>query len=191
MLRFLILALLFSSSAVIAEKPDRRVSTHLECLEAQVTELARHPQLIASINNYNTSPPNPQSLDKIWNELKAGDNILENIINNPSGEVMRNWIKHISIQGEGLLIGRNGGLAAATEKTTDFWQGDESQFLKAIGLSTGKVYVQHEMLDESTHLMLIKISAPIFNPRTKHPIGVLVIGFDQFVIDFVEPCKEP
>lgn len=191
MIQFLFLVLLFTSSVVIAESPDQRKPVNLECLEAQVIELASHPQLIASINNYNTSPPNPQAMDKVWGDLKNGDNILENIINNSSGDVMRNWIKHISIQGEGLLIGRNGGLVAATEKTTDFWQGDESQFLKAIGLSAGEVYLQHEMLDESTHLMLIKISAPVFNPRSQHAIGVLVIGFDQFVIDFIEPCKEP
>ncbi|HAG93618.1 MAG: hypothetical protein CMK83_18625 [Pseudomonadales bacterium] len=188
-MRTLCAFLMLICSAVCAETQYAAAYNHIECLEKEVTELASHPQLIAGINNYNSSPPNPQQMDKIWNSLKPEDQRLGDIINNPSADEMRDWIKHISIQGEGLLIGRNGGLVAATEKTTDFWQGDEAQFLQAIGLTAGQVYVQSEMLDESTHLMLIKISAPVYNPRSRHPIGVLVIGFDQFVIDFIEPCK--
>ncbi|WP_290579548.1 PDC sensor domain-containing protein [Ketobacter sp.] len=177
------------SAPLFAQMDSLEIQPRLECLGQRVIEFSRDPVIIAGVNNYNTSPPDPHRLDTLWPTLKPGDIYLDAIINHPSAQAMRDWIKRISIQGEGLLIGRNGGLVAATEKTTDFWQGDEAQYLQAIGLPEGKVYVQSEMLDESTHLMLIKISAPIYNPRSTRAIGVLVIGFDQFVIDFSEPCK--
>lgn len=185
--RFLTLLLVLFSATANANTLS--VDARWQCLGQQVAKLATSPTLIAGVNNYNTSPPNPQKLDRDWNQLRESDPVLSNIINNPSAEVMRNWIAKISIQGEGLLTGRNGGLVAATEKTTDFWQGDEAQFLKAINLPVGEVFFQSEMLDESTHLMLIKVSTPVYNPRAKNAVGVLVIGFDQFVIDFVDPCK--
>lgn len=182
--------LLLVGSIGQAQEHDANVQPHLKCLSTQVSEFAKDPVIIAGVNNYNSSPPNPQKLDQLWPTLQPGDQYLDGIINNAAANAMREWIKRISIQGEGLLIGRNGGLVAATEKTTDFWQGDEAQFLDAIGLPEDRVYVQAEMLDESTHLMLIKMSSPIYNPRSQQAIGVLVIGFDQFVIDFAEPCKD-
>ncbi|MBA56213.1 MAG: hypothetical protein CMK89_17315 [Pseudomonadales bacterium] len=184
-----VLALLLST-LVNATAQEKGIQPNLQCLGQKVSEFAKDPTIIAGVNNYNSSPPDPQKLDRIWPALKPGEIYLDSVINNPSADSMRDWIKRISIQGEGLLMGRNGGLVAATEKTTDFWQGDEAQFLQAITLPAGNIFVQSEMLDESTHLMLIKISTPIYNPRSKHAVGVLVIGFDQFVIDFSEPCKD-
>lgn len=189
-MQYLCFFIILISSTAYSVTGDIEAGSLWKCLGKQVAELASDPLLITSVNNYNTSPPNPQKLDRIWPELRESDSILNNIIFNPSAESMRNWIARISIQGEGLLIGHNGGLVASTEKTTDFWQGDEAQYLRAIHLPLGEVYIQSEMLDESTHLMLIKVSAPIYNPRSRHAIGVLVIGFDQFVIDFIQPCKK-
>ena len=185
----LLVLMVLLSSVVDANEKEASIQPHLQCLGIKVSDFAKDPTIIAGVNNYNSSPPNPQKLDRVWSTLQPGDTYLDSIIENPSADAMREWIKRISIQGEGLLMGRNGGLVAATEKTTDFWQGDEAQFLNAIDLPAGNIYIQSEMLDESTHLMLIKISTPVYNPRSKRAIGVLVIGFDQFVIDFAEPCK--
>jgi len=159
------------------------------CLTEQVVELGRDTDLLAAVNNYNSNPPDPIQLDKIWPTLDKSTEIIENLTQTPAARSMREWINAISIQGEGLLIGKNGGLVASTDKTSDFWQGDEAQFLQAITLPESQVHIQREMLDESTNMMLLKVSAPIYNPRSNHAIGVLVIGFDQFVIDFNQPCE--
>ncbi|MAR92895.1 MAG: hypothetical protein CML06_18770 [Pseudomonadales bacterium] len=158
------------------------------CLSQQVVALARDRQLLAAVNNYNAAPPDPQALDRRWPELTATDPLLQGITQSPAAHQLRRWIQEHSIQGEGLLIGDNGGLAAATDKTTDFWQGDEAQFLEAVKLADGDVYIQSELPDASTNMMLLKISTPLYNARSPAPVGVLVIGFDQFVIDFIEPC---
>jgi len=184
----ILVCLISSTTFATPNNPDEDI--RWRCLGKQVAELATNPILITDVNNYNTSPPDPHKIDRVWPKLRESDSVLNAIIANPSADAMRKWIANISIQGEGLLIGRNGGLVAATEKTTDFWQGDEAQFLRAINLKQGEAYFQSETLDESTHLMLVKVSTPIYNPRAKHAIGVLVIGFDQFVIDFSQPCKD-
>lgn len=190
MIRYLMIAyLLMASSFVWSSAPSDSYQTRLACLGNQVSNLAKDTKLLAAVNNYNSNPPDPQQLDKEWSTHNQSSPFLKQILDNDAADNMRKWIHRISIQGEGLLIGRNGGLVSATEKTTDYWQGDEAQYLKAISLRPGEVFMQNEMLDESTHLMLIKVSSPIYNPRSKHAIGVLVIGFDQFVIDFIEPCN--
>lgn len=186
----LLLACLSGLFCISAQASNETVTNqvNLECLATRVVELARDPHLIADLNNYNASPLDPKKLDKVWANLQRHSGVIDRLINNQSAQVMRAWIQGVSIQGEGLLIGRNGGLTSATEKTSDFWQGDEAQFTKAIGLANGQAYVQTEMMDESTHLMLIKVSVPVYNPRGHNAVGVLVIGFDQFVVDFADPC---
>ncbi len=157
------------------------------CLTGLISDLARTDNLVNSIIQHNNTLPNIAYLEAMWPHLSPEDPIIESRIIHPAAEHMRIWIKEISIQGEGLLIGIDGGLVAATEKTTDYWQGDENQFTQAIILNKGEVYIQKEVIDESTHLMLVKISAPVY--KQNEAIGVLVIGLDQFVIDFVEPCS--
>jgi len=178
------------SSLAFASEDPATMDASLECLASKVNELAKNTQLIDDLTRYNLSPPDPHLLDPVWNELSPEDELLHRILNNKSARIMRAGIKKISLQGEGMLIGRNGGLTAATDKTSDFWQGDEAQFLQAISLPQGKVFMQTEITDESAHLMLIKVSAPIYKPGSKHAIGVLVLGFDQFVVDFMQPCNQ-
>lgn len=158
------------------------------CLNDLISDLARTNNIVDSITRHNKTLTDVAYLEAMWPYLSPKDPIIESRTIHPAAEHMRIWINEISIQGEGLLIGIDGGLVAATEKTTDYWQGDEDQFTQAIILDPGRVYIQKQVIDESTHLMLVKISAPVYNQN--QVIGVLVIGLDQFVIDFNEPCSQ-
>lgn len=157
-----------------------------QCLTHLVTDLANTPTIINAVKHHNDDLPNAGYLEALWPYLSASDPIIQSRTTHSASIAMDTWIKEISIQGEGLLIGIDGGLVAATDKTTDYWQGDEAQFTEAIILTKDDLYVQRELVDESTSLLLVKISAPIYEEDLV--LGVLVIGFDQFVIDFVTPC---
>src|SRR5690606_22664096 len=93
-----------------------------------------------------------------------------------------------------FLIGLNGGLVAATYKTSDYYQGDEDQFMQAIGLSQGQVWMEQHVADESASAMLVKIAVPVFGRDANEveqqaPIGVLVLGLYEFVLELYADCK--
>lgn len=186
-LLFTLLLLLFSATC-FSDTPSDAGSIH--CLVNSAIELSKQSSIISAIKAYNTNPLDPQALDKVWNTLTLEDSLIVSLLNNPAADMMRQLIQVSSIQGEGLLIGLNGGLVAATEKTTDFWQGDEYQFTKALHLQPGETFLQQDIIDESTHSMLLKISIPVYDESNKNSIGVLVIGLDQFVINMGGHCPE-
>ncbi len=160
------------------------------CLGPSVTELARREELVAAVRSYNSAPPDVHSLDLLWPTFGLSDIELLSVLKHPVVPLLQSSITRISLQGEGFLMGADGGLVAATDKTTDFWQGDETQFTRAIRLAPGQWHIEGEVEDDSSHSMLIKISTPIFDQDVGQNIGVLMLGFDQFVVDFQQNCAE-
>lgn len=158
------------------------------CLNRYVVTLARRAELVTAVQAYNKAPPDYAALDAQWAVLSEDAPDVSRVLTHPLVAMLEQTISSVSYHGEGMVMGRDGGLVAATGKTTDFWQGDETQFTRAIGLLPGQVHVEGDIPDESTHAMLIKISTPIIDPVTRQAIGVLMLGFDQFVVDFEETC---
>lgn len=158
------------------------------CLNRYVVALARRAEVIGAVQRHNQAPPDFRLLDRHWPGWPESAPEVARVITHPLVPMMEQTISSVSYLGEGLLMGQDGGLVAATGKTTDFWQGDETQFSAALPLAQGQVHVEGDTADASTHSMLIKISTPVVDPATRQVIGVLMLGFDQFVVDFQDTC---
>jgi len=158
------------------------------CLNRYVVALARRAEVVMAVQGYNNAPQDIHGLDARWATLPDTVADVARVLTHPLVAELERTISAVSYQGEGLLMGRDGGLVAATNKTTDFWQGDETQFTRAIVLEQGQVHVEGDTTDQSTHSMLVKISTPVVDPVSRQAIGVLMLGFDQFVVDFAETC---
>ena len=193
MLRLIILCTIVLFSALAQAKPESSVS-HAYCLTPSVVKLSQHPIIIKRLTTFNArNDVDPAQIDSIWPYLSDNSPYIVPLINNSASQLLRAYISQVSLTGEGFLIGLNGGLAATTNRTTDYWQGDEEQFLQAINLSQGSVHIINSYTDLSADSKLDKISTPIFDTTTSAstPIGVLVIGFDSFVLNFKKLCDQP
>ncbi len=165
----------------------------LQCFIDAAIELAKSPVLHKELIEFNQESSNPILMERKWNHLKSDSSELLTIINNPATQEIANFITKYSIQGEGFLVGLNGGLVAATEKTTDYYQADENQFIETIKLNEGQAWLKRNVIDKSSSSMLIKIAVPVFtksiHSKNISASGVLVIGLDEFVVGFKEGCK--
>ena len=73
--------------------------------------------------------------------------------------------------GETFLTDANGAIVCATQRTSDYWQGDEAKWTKAFKEG---VFIDRPKLDESAKARLAQISLPVVeNGKT---IGVLTVG---------------
>ena len=175
---------------VSAWSADLPATTAWDCLDHFVVDLAQREEVVQAVRDYNKAPADVHALDLLWPSFGNSDPDLNKVLQHPVARLLSTTIESVSYQGEGFLMGANGGLVAATEKTTDFWQGDETQFSDAVTLMVGQVHIEGETIDQSSHSMLIKISTPVYDPIAKQNIGVLMLGFDQFVVDFDDTCKK-
>ena len=76
--------------------------------------------------------------------------------------------------GEILLMDDQGALVCATNRTSDYFQGDEPKFLRAWAEGEGAVFIDRPRLDDSSSERLAQISLPVKDGAKT--IGVLTVG---------------
>ena len=163
----------------------------VNCLLPGVVRLASNKDIVKSVSAYNQSSVDVQAIERKWPLLKEDDPVILKLTQSASANRLRHYIEKISMRGEAFVIGLDGGLAAATNKTSDFWQGDEAQFFEAIKLDAGSAKLIDIVADKSADTILVKIAGPVYSAEQDRPIGVLVMGYDALVLDFMKFCKSP
>ena len=175
-----------AGGSVQTEQPEDDVD--VSCMLSPIIKLAGHPSIIKLVNEFNQrEPPDHELLDSRWPTLPDDSPELQAVLENPVTPLLKSFIALVSLQGEGMVIGKDGGLAAATNHTTDYWQADEAQYQLVMESDDNSPKIIESNQDESTGIILIKISVPILDAQ-QQKIGVLVIGFDSFVMEFRELC---
>lgn len=187
---FFTACLLYLSQVTFADELD------LTCFVQGVNALATSHEIQSQLLEYNRKKPNPLALEKQWPSLSSDSSLLRPIIENPAAQAINSYIRRFSMDGEGFLIGVNGGVAAATQKTSDYYQADEAQFFETIDLPEGEAWIKKGVVDQSASAMLIKIAVPVYDQRAERrqlkgpAVGVLVIGLYEFVVELSNECEE-
>lgn len=190
----------FGSGPVLAGSEVEKATTldeardykvNVSCLLEPVVKLSQQAVIVERVRSYNQSPHRPATeLDDIWPTLNRESPPLKAVLENQASELLMQFISLVSMRGEGMLMGMDGGLIAATNHTTDFWQGDEEQFRAVMDRPDNNPIILAAYRDTSTQHFLIKIAAPVLDVE-QQKIGVLVIGFDAMVMEFRQLCQHP
>ena len=183
-----------SHCAGAAATDDTAAPASASCLAAPFIDWANTDAVQNWLRDYNrtTTLQQVHQRDAAWAGLKDSDPIVQAVLKHPAAAALRTLQNHYSVLGESFLIGANGGLVAATLRTTDYWQGDEPQFTETVPLPPRRFRLMRPGVDESSRAMLAKMTIPIHDHRRgqrDQVIGVLVLGFDQLVVDFERPCN--
>ena len=78
-----------------------------------------------------------------------------------------------------FVMDNQGANVAMTDKTSDYWQGDEAKFKNSFG--KGSVFVDEVEFDDSTQAYLCQVSVPVTDGGAV--IGAITFGID---VDRVE-----
>lgn len=121
------------------------------------------------------------ALDRQWTEEKKTNHasIADGLLARPSSL----WLKDQQAKNNGLITeimvtDRLGLLVAASEPTTDYWQGDEAKFAEAFFALTAEAYIGALQYDQSSQAYQVHISEQIRDPATNEVIGTLIIGLN-------------
>jgi hypothetical protein len=76
--------------------------------------------------------------------------------------------------GESFVMDNQGALVCATEKTSDYWQGDEPKWSRAFNGGNGTTFIDRPRFDNSAHTYLAQISVPVIDGGKT--IGVVMAG---------------
>jgi hypothetical protein len=112
--------------------------------------------------------------DAKWQSTSDVDDFMKTLMANDAAKKMLEFEKSMPFLVELFLMDNQGANVAMTNKTSDYWQGDEAKFIESFNSGNGKVFIGDVEYDDSVLAYLVQVSVPILdNGKT---IGVMTIG---------------
>jgi hypothetical protein len=165
--------------AVAAEEVPNSLNARL----GEIEKLGEHPLIIAAVearNAINMSLESIQQRDKEWMANKGIDAGMRELMENDAANALRAIEKSQPYYVEMFAVDNKGANVAMTNKTSDFWQGDEEKFTETYNNGEGQVFIAAPEFDDSANAYLIQVSVPVkSHGRT---IGALTIGVNLDVL---------
>jgi hypothetical protein len=162
---------LFSASA----KLDPAVQAQVEARIAVVQQWASDPIVVQAVRDANASPramDEIAAIDREWEAATGVTPFMRTLIEHPAARRLKELRSSSPEIQEAFLTDALGANVAITNKTSDFYQGDEAQYLDAFNQGKGGVHVGELSLDESIHSYSIHVGVPVLDEGK--PIGVLL-----------------
>ncbi len=160
--------------------------------DAKLSDLAAHeisgwasdPVIIAAIRAQNQITRNYTdaqiaSLDKSWrSEVGApAQPTIDPVLDNAAAEFLRGKRDQSSgLFTEIFIMDARGLNVAASDVTSDYWQGDEAKWQETYPVGPTAVHISEVELDESTQSYQSQVSLSITDPATGETIGAATIG---------------
>lgn len=169
--------LLFSSLTLKAQNTPESV---IKLTKTKLISWASSEKIVSAVksqNAKNTPLEKIKSIDKKWTETSGLDDFMSEILNNGSSEFLKSLRKDNKYIIEAFVMDNKGANVGMTNKTSDYWQGDEDKFTKCYNNGNGAPFYGKVAFDESTQTYLIQVSVPVID-------GGKTIGAVTFGIDF-------
>ena len=174
-----VLAIVASAHAAGASEFDAKLG---DLAAHEISVCADNPVVLAAIRAQNLvtqtyTDAEIASLDEDWrSEIGTpAQPTIDPILDNAASEFLRG--KRDDSGGlftEIFIMDSRGLNVAASDVTSDYWQGDEGKWTSSFNEGNGKVFIGPLERDASTNKTQVQISAPIISNDST--IGVLVMG---------------
>jgi hypothetical protein len=163
------------SDAAELEFRDRIVQTHIDDLR----RISAEPRIVQAVRKANDmgwqTQEQIEQQDVRWRQTKGVDDpLIQVYLNNPCADLLRQAQQNNPSYVELFLMDNKGCIVAESDKTSDFWQGDEAKWTECYNGGEGRVYVGDVEYDQSTRLYVIQISLPIYDER--NTIGAMTVS---------------
>jgi hypothetical protein len=166
-----------------AEEVPAKLKDHLSELE----KLGENTVLVAAVQAQNAKAVTLDAIkkrDAEWIATTGVDAGMKAIMENDAAKELAKIETSQPFYFELFLMDNQGANVAMTNKTSDYWQGDEDKFTQSFKEGKGATYVAPSKFDDSAKAYLIQVSVPIVS--SGKAIGVLTIGVNLDELEAAE-----
>lgn len=117
-----------------------------------------------------------KATDKKWRNHAGIADYMKALMESECGRHLRKVQNSAPYYAEIFVMDNLGANVAMTDKTSDYWQGDEAKFQKSFNGGLGAVFVDDVEFDDSTQAYLVQVSVPVRNAG--QVIGAITFGID-------------
>lgn len=165
--------ILAASLPAFAEEAPESVKNLASTLAAWGSD----PTIIEAVKAQNAKAMSLDSIkarDVEWRKAEGLDAEMKAMTQNPAAKKMSEFENSQSYFFELFLMDNQGANVAMTNKTSDYWQGDEAKWQESYKGGTGAVHIGDVEFDESAQDYLVQISIPVMEEGKA--IGAMTIG---------------
>lgn len=179
-----VLALALAGTALTAATANE-FRPQLEALaDQEIHAILTDASLIAAVRAQNSrtaglGPAEIEDLDKQWRaQVGAAEApLVRAVTGNPLAEALRRrQVASAGLYSEIFVMDAVGLNVAASDATSDYWQGDEAKWQQSYGAGPKAMHLGEVEFDESSQAYLSQISIAITDPETGQPIGAATFG---------------
>ncbi|NLC71200.1 MAG: hypothetical protein GX751_07575 [Desulfuromonadaceae bacterium] len=178
------LCLLAFFAALIIGPPLSRAETPVEKVthyaNTRLIQFAADTVIVDAVKAENSKGKTLDQIrkaDEKWMTTAGLDDVMKGMMTSPVGKHLLEIRDMYPFLREIFLVDNQGANIAMSEKTSDYWQGDEAKFQKSFDKGVGTVFVDDVRFDRSTKAFLAHVSVPVI--ESDRAIGVLVFGVDM------------
>ena len=144
------------------------------------------PVLLSAIRNQNAqhsglSQDRIDEMDRQWRAEVglAARPIVDPVLNNAASDYLRGQVNgSAGVVTEVFIMDNHGLNVAASDATSDYWQGDEEKFTDTFGKGAGAIHISDIEFDESTQTYQGQVSMTVTDPETGTVIGAVTVGLN-------------
>ena len=183
--RLFVLVLIVCFSTLIsnawAEQAPQKI---IDLANSTLADLGTAPEIISAVksqNAENKTLDEIKAMDETWTNTAGIADYMQTLMDSECAKSLRKVQESAPFYSEIFVMDNQGANVAMTDKTSDYWQGDESKFQKSFNGGKGAVFVDEVEFDDSAQAYLVQVSVPVKD--NGKVIGAITFGID---IDKVE-----
>ena len=160
-----------------AETPVQKVT---QFASSKLVQLAAEKIVVDAVKTENAKGKTLDQIrktDEKWIATSGVDDFMKGMMISPVSKHLIEIRDKYPFLREIFLVDNQGANIAMSEKTSDYWQGDEAKFKKSFDKGVGTVFVDDVKFDRSTKAFLAHVSVPVLEGDTA--LGVLIFGVDM------------
>ena len=160
-----------------AEKAPQKV---VDLANTTLADLGTNPIIVKAVKKENAkrkSLAQIQDMDKKWKATPGIADYMQAMMDSECGRHLRSIQNGSTIYAEIFVMDNKGANVAMTDKTSDYWQGDEAKFKKSFNNGKGSVFVDEVEFDDSSQAYLVQVSVPVKDGDAV--IGAITFGIDM------------
>ena len=177
-----IIALVFiMTPTLFAEKAPKKV---VAFANSTLAALGSDPIIVAAVKKENAKSKTLsqiKTMDVKWKKTPGIAGFMKALMDSQCGKHLQSIRDSKPYYSEIFVMGKLGENVAMSDKTSDFWQGDEAKFKRSFNNGKGAVFVDDVEFDDSSQAYLVQVSVPVKDGSKV--IGAITFGIDIEKVD--------
>lgn len=172
-----LLCLLLLTTGLFAEEAPPEVE---DFVYESLVDYGGHPVIVDAVEQENAlgkTLDEIKELDDMWKNTPGIADYMQVLMDSECAQVLLELQEEFPFIAEIFVMDNQGANVAMTDKTSDYWQGDEAKFENSYADGEGDVFIDEIEFDDSTQTYSVQVSFPVRDHEGR-VIGAVTVGID-------------